>query len=108
MTVMRPSKPPSRKASTARSPASDAPTTATCSSTSPFDRDGLLRAAPHRLLDLAAQLLGRLFLQHVEEVVVPHLEHLGRSLHAQGVALAQIEVDDDAHPFLLVVAGPTL
>src|SRR3954451_9401798 len=102
MTVMRPSKPPSRKASTARNPASDAPTTATCSSTSPFDRDGLLRAAPHRLLDLAPQLLGRLLLQGVEEVVVPHLAHLVRDLHAQGVVLAQIEVDDAVHPFLLI------
>src|SRR3954451_21900164 len=107
MTVMRPSKPASRSASTARSPASDAPTTATCSSTSPFDRDGLLRAAPHRLLDLPPQLLGRLLLEDVEEVVVPNLEHLRGRLHAECVALAKIEVDDDAHLFLLVVArGP--
>ena len=39
----------------------------------------------------------RLVLEHVEEVVVAHLEHLGRGGHAQGVALAEVVVDDDAH-----------
>ena len=55
---------------------------------------GQRRAASSTLL---AQLLARLVLEHVEEVVVAHLEHLGRGGHAQGVALAEVVVDDDAH-----------
>ena len=47
-------------------------------------------ASSHR-----AQLVGRLLLEHVEEVVVAHLEHLGRDAHAQRVALTLVEVDDD-------------
>ena len=33
--------------------------------------------------------------EHVQEVVVAHLEHLGRDAHAQRVALTLVEVDDD-------------
>ena len=53
---------------------------------------GQTRAASSHL---RAQLLGRLFLEHVQEVVVAHLEHLGRDAHAQRVALTLVEVDDD-------------
>ena len=50
------------------------------------------------------KLVGRLLLQHVQEVVVPHLEHLGRGRHAQRIALALVEVDNDpeAHVALLL------
>ena len=50
---------------------------------------------------LARSSSRRLVLEHVEEVVVPHLEHLGGGGHAQGVALTQVVVDDDAHLGLL-------
>ena len=44
---------------------------------------------------LVAQLVGRLFLKDVEEVVVAYLEHLRRDPHANRVALTDVEVDDD-------------
>src|SRR4051812_28880853 len=59
------------------------------------NRDGLLGALADGLLHVRAQLVGRLVLQDVEEVVVPHLEHLGGDPHADRVALTDIEVDDD-------------
>ena len=54
----------------------------------------------HGHLHLGAQLLGRVLVEHVQEVVVAHLEHLGRGRHAQGVALTLVEVDDDSHVHL--------
>src|SRR4029077_20687032 len=45
------------------------------------DGDGLLRALAHGLLHLGAEVVGRRLLEDVEEVVVPHLEHLGRDAH---------------------------
>jgi hypothetical protein len=65
----------------------------------PLEGDGLLGAATNGFFDLAAQLFGRVLLQHVEEVVISNLEHLGRGLHTERVALAEIEVDHDLHPF---------
>ena len=53
---------------------------------------GQTRAASSHL---RAQRVGRLLLEHVQEVVVAHLEHLGRDAHAQRVALTLVEVDDD-------------
>ena len=58
----------------------------------------------------AAELLAGLLDQDVEEVVVAHLEDLGEDPHAHGVALAQIEVDDDSHrcpPRKVATAEPT-
>src|SRR5690606_3149187 len=72
---------------------------------SAFDGDGLLGAAASRLLHLVPQLLAGLLLQDVEEVVVPHLEHLGGGGHAQGIALAEVEIDNDAHVALLRGVG---
>src|SRR5687767_5819 len=103
--AMPPSCPRRRSSSAARSPAREAPTMTIWSrptgagpnASSALDRDGLLRAAPRGLFDLGAELLGRLVLEHVQEVVVPDLEHLGSGRHAQGVALAQVVVDDDSH-----------
>ena len=40
------------------------------------DADGLLRALLHGLLDTGPEVVGRVLLQHVEEVVVTHFEHL--------------------------------
>src|SRR4029077_12816794 len=61
-----------------------------------FDnRNGLLGALADGLLHLGPQIVGRLILQDVEEVVVPNLEHLGGDPHADRVALTDIEVDDD-------------
>src|SRR5690606_38793359 len=86
-----------RSSSTARSPASEAPTTTIVTWRSLVDdRDRRLRAAAHGLFDLGSQIVGRRLVEDVEEVVVAHLEHLGRDLHAPGVALAQIEVDHHA------------
>src|SRR5271165_2430595 len=61
------------------------------------DAEGRLRAGPNRLLDLLAQLLGGLLLEHVEEVVVTHLEDLGRRRHAQRIGLAQVPIHDHSH-----------
>src|SRR5262249_43671095 len=51
--------------------------------------------------DVGAQRLGRVLAQDIEEVVVADLEDLRGVLHAQRVALAQGEVDHDAHQKLL-------
>src|SRR5262245_26018812 len=114
----RPSYPCVRSSSAARKPASEAPTTTIVRSVTAVarggagsgllglgvllvgavvDRDRLLRAPAHGLLDLGPQLLGRVFVEDVEEVVVSHLEHFRRGSHAEGVALAEVEVDDDTH-----------
>ncbi len=72
-------------------------------------RQRLLGAAPHGFLDLVAHALGRGLVEDVEEVVVAHLEHLGGDPHADGVALAEVEVTHDAHglvPLGLASAGP--
>ena len=58
--------------------------------------DGLLRADAGRFVALLAQFLGGRLVEDVQEVVVAHLEHLGRDAHAQRVALALVEVDDNA------------
>ena len=42
-------------------------------------------------------MLGRVLVEHVQEIVVAHLEHLGARVHAERVALASIEPDDHAH-----------
>src|SRR5713226_4656400 len=59
------------------------------------DGDRLLGALTHGLLDLGSQVVGRLLLEDVEEVVVAHLEDLGGDPHADGVALADVEIDYD-------------
>ena len=41
--------------------------------------------------------LGRVLVQHVEQVVVPDLEDLGGQAHAERVALAQVEINHDTH-----------
>jgi hypothetical protein len=63
-----------------------------------FDRDGLFGADAGGFVALVAQLVGGLLLQHIEEVVVANLEHLGCDTHAQRVALALVEIDDDLEP----------
>jgi hypothetical protein len=42
-----------------------------------------------------------MFGQQIEKVVVPDIEDLGQDAHAQGVRLAQVIVDMDAHRGLL-------
>src|SRR5215213_8028568 len=59
------------------------------------DADRLLRALPHGLVALLPQLVGRVLLEHVEEVVVANFEHFGDDAHADGIALAEVEVDHD-------------
>src|SRR3954452_14443373 len=61
------------------------------------DGDGLLGAALHALLDLGPILFARGLVQDVEEVVVAHLEDLGRDPHADRVALTQVVVDHYSH-----------
>src|SRR4051812_25650538 len=108
ITVIEPSKPSLRNVWAACMPASDAPTTTTEPITVDDlsgragrslldDRDRLLGATLDRLLDLGAQLLGRGLVQHVEEVVVAHLEHLWCDPHADRVALTQVVVDHHSH-----------
>jgi hypothetical protein len=65
-----------------------------------LDTDRLFRALPDCLLYLGPQLLWRVLVEHIQVVVVTHLEHLGRGLHAQGVALTQVEVDHHSHRYL--------
>src|SRR5262245_27580388 len=65
-----------------------------------YDRDGLLRAHPRRLVTLGAQRVVGFLLQHVQEVVLAHFEDLGRNAHAQRVALAAVEIDHDPEPHL--------
>jgi len=55
-------------------------------------------AAAHRGLDLGPQRLGRTFDEQTRPIVVTHHEHLGCELHAFRVPLAEVLVDDDAHP----------
>src|SRR5262249_19215765 len=60
-----------------------------------LDADRLLGALPDGLVALLAQVVGRVLLEHVEEVVVTDLEHFGDDAHADGIALAEVEVDHD-------------
>src|ERR1700678_3054398 len=46
-----------------------------------LDAEGDLGTGAHGLLDLGPELLARLFVQDVQEVVVADLEHLGRDGH---------------------------
>src|SRR5262245_60073404 len=62
-----------------------------------LEPDGLARAAPHRELDLGAQVLGGLLGEHAGEVVIADLEDLRSEPLAHGVALAQGGIDDHAH-----------
>src|SRR5690606_5475683 len=71
------------------------------------DRQRLARAAPDRFLDLRTEALVGLLDQQVEVVVVAHLEHLGTDLHADGVGLTAVVIDDDLHAFLIVCRGPS-
>ena len=48
-------------------------------------------------LHLGAQLLGRVLLEHVHEVVVANFEHLRGGGHAQGVALTKVVIDYYSH-----------
>lgn len=59
--------------------------------------DGSLGAGAHCLHEPAAQLLRRMLVEHVEEVVVSDLEHFRDDAHAKGVALTEVEIDDNAH-----------
>ncbi len=36
-------------------------------------------------------------LKDVQEAIIPQLEYFRRRLHAEAVALAKIEIDDDFH-----------
>src|SRR4029079_11882280 len=78
------------------------------------DGDGLLRALPDGLIALLPQLVRRVLLEHVEEVVVTDLEHFGDDAHAGGIALAEVEVDHDlpghcaSKTRVGTLAGPTL
>ncbi len=46
--------------------------------------------------------------QDIEKVVIPHLENLGRNLHADGIALAQIEINVDLHSQILSHHEPSV
>src|SRR5439155_22193495 len=59
------------------------------------DADGLLGALADGLIALLAQLVRRVLLEHVQEVVVTDLEHFGDDAHADGIALAEVEIDHD-------------
>src|SRR3954468_22708369 len=59
------------------------------------DADRLLGALPHGLVALLTEIVGRVLLEHVQEVVVTDLEHFGDDAHADGIALAEVEVDHD-------------
>src|SRR4051812_43409149 len=71
-----------------------------------LELDGLARAGLERLLDLGPQLLARRLVEDVQEIVVRSLEALGRPLHADGVALAQIKIHDDSHPAIMPAPRP--
>ena len=73
-----------------------------------LDGDGVLGTGPDGSLNLLAQLLGRVLVQHVEEIVVPYLEDLGGQAHAEGVALAQIEINHDSHRYYLHSKGSSI
>src|SRR5690349_8904658 len=62
-----------------------------------IDHQGLARAARDGRLDGGAQLLGRLFLQEHQLVVLVGPEHRWRFLHTPSVPLTPIEVDQDLH-----------
>src|SRR5438067_9435898 len=101
--VRSPAKPWRTSSSAARTPVSEAPTTTTRSrakAMSALDGDGLGGADAGGRFDLGPQFLARLLLKDVEVAVVADLEHLGRLGHAQGVALALVEVDHHAHLYL--------
>ncbi len=64
---------------------------------SAFYRYGLLGAPLDTFLDSSPVVVAGLLIEHIEEVVVSYLEKVGRNLHADGVAFAEIEIDHDLH-----------
>src|SRR4029077_4734957 len=58
-----------------------------------LDADRQLGALPDRCLHRWPQPVLGMLLEHVEKVVVTHVEHLGRDGHANGIAIALVEVD---------------
>ena len=58
-------------------------------------RDRLPRALSHGFADLSLVLRGHVVGQDVQVVLVVEVEHLGDDAHADAVALAETEVDDD-------------
>src|ERR1700753_2134604 len=100
-----------RNASTARNPASEAPTTTMGSvpvsgtAPSPFELDGAGGALPDGALGLAPQRLRRLLLKNVEEAIVPDLEDFRGRFRAEAVALTHIEIDNNFHGFCLQFTG---
>src|SRR6185312_5453892 len=108
ISVTSPEKPWRRRASAARSPAREAPTTAirfiaadpaAASSTSDSvdDRDHVGRAPKSGVLDLRTELLAGVLDEHFHERLVVHAEHLGRGILTLRVPGAKVEVDDDLH-----------
>ncbi len=61
--------------------------------------DGFFRFRP--------QFLARVFVEHVEVVVVAETEQFGGGLFAQAVALAEVVFDDDAHAPTLLTSDST-
>src|SRR5699024_4928050 len=69
------------------------------------ERDGLLRATFGCLTNPIMEFGRRILLKNVEEVVVTNLEDFGSNRHTDGIALAQVEIDDDSHDRLLSATG---
>jgi DNA-binding transcriptional LysR family regulator len=66
-----------------------------------LDGERLARAPPHRRFHLVAEILARLLDQHPGLVIVADDEDVRADLHADGISLAKISIDDDAHRILL-------
>src|SRR5436190_9451490 len=62
--------------------------------------EGVAWAAADGAIDLGAERLVRLLDEDADLVVVAEREHLGRFLHAERIAFAEIPVHNDAHRLL--------
>ena len=64
----------------------------------PRESNGSLHGAePDGALDLPFEVLRHFLEEHVAEIVVAHLEHLGRGPLTVGVSLAEVMVYFDSH-----------
>jgi hypothetical protein len=75
------------------------------SKNSVLDLDRLLWTHSDRCFHLGPKFLAGVLVQHIQEVVIAYLEHFGSRVHAQRIALTEVEIDDNAHQHYLQEIG---
>ena len=71
-----------------------------------LDRDGLFRAPLDRLFHAGTILFARLFIEHIEVVVIADLKDVRSDCHAYGIRLAEVVIHNDLHITLSYFDAP--